>query len=170
MAECTHELGIKTLPQLGVMIETPASALLADQLLLDADFLSIGSNDLSQYVLAMDRGHPQLAARLDALHPAVLRLIGSVASVGHALGREVAVCGGLGSDPDAIALLIGLGIREISAVPTAIPELKRIIRSVHSGACRELAHAALGLASAQAVRASVAMWRRRQEQTVEAYQ
>ncbi len=153
MAACQRELGIQLAPALGAMIETPASALLADQLLSEADFLSIGTNDLSQYVLAMDRGHPELAARLDALHPAVLRLIGSVAAMGHARGREVAVCGGLGSDVDAIALLIGLGIREISAVPTAIPELKRIIRSLHSGACRELARKALTLTSARAVRA-----------------
>lgn len=153
MAACQRELGIQFSPPLGVMIETPASALLADQLLSEADFLSIGTNDLSQYVLAMDRGHPELAARLDALHPAVLRLIGSVAAMGHVRGREVAVCGGLGSDVDAIALLIGLGIREISAVPTAIPELKRIIRSLHSGACRELAQKALTLTSARAVRA-----------------
>lgn len=150
---CRRELGIAQAPSLGVMIETPASAVLADQLLTAADFLSIGSNDLSQYVLTMDRGHPQLAARLDALHPAVLRLIASVTAAGHARQREVAVCGGLGSDPDAIPLLIGLGIREISAVPTAIPELKRIIRSLHGGTCRELAQQALALTSARAVRA-----------------
>jgi multiphosphoryl transfer protein len=152
MEECRRALGIATTPKLGVMIETPASALLADQLLQEADFVSIGTNDLSQYVLAMDRGHPQLAARLDALHPAVLRLIGSVAAAAHALDREVAVCGGLGSDPDAIPILIGLGIREVSAVPAAIPELKRIIRSLHSSACRELAQQALALTSARAVR------------------
>jgi multiphosphoryl transfer protein len=152
MEECRRALGIATTPKLGVMIETPASALLADQLLKEADFVSIGTNDLSQYVLAMDRGHPQLAARLDALHPAVLRLIGSVAAAAHALDREVAVCGGLGSDPDAIPILIGLGIREVSAVPAAIPELKRIIRSLHSSACRDLAQQALALTSARAVR------------------
>lgn len=152
MDECRRELGLEAAVKLGVMIETPASALLADQLLREADFVSIGTNDLSQYVLAMDRGHPQLAARLDALHPAVLRLIGSVADAAHAQGCEVAVCGGLGSDPDAIALLIGLGIREISAVPAAIPELKRIIRSLNSNACRELAQQALALTSARAVR------------------
>lgn len=159
MQECQHELGIAITPKLGAMIETPASALLADQLLLEADFLSIGTNDLSQYVLAMDRGHPQLAARLDALHPAVLRLIGSVAAAGHALGREVAVCGGLASDPDAIPVLIGLGIRELSAVPTAIPELKRIIRTLRIGACRELAQQALGLTGAAAVRELAIAWR-----------
>lgn len=158
LQQCADELGISDLPQLGAMIETPASALLADQLLREADFLSIGTNDLSQYVLAMDRGHPILASRLDALHPAVLRLIQSVAAAGHACGREVSVCGGLGSDPEAIALLIGLGIREVSAVPNVIPEIKRIIRGLDAGACRELATAALDLTDAAAVRRSVADW------------
>jgi phosphoenolpyruvate-protein phosphotransferase len=161
LRECADELGISALPKLGAMVETPASALLADQLLLDADFLSIGTNDLSQYVLAMDRGHAVLAARLDALHPAVLRLIESVAAAGHARDREVAVCGGLGSDPEAIALLIGLGIREVSAVPNAIPEIKRIIRSLDAGACRELARQALTLTDAAAVRRLVADWTER---------
>ena len=87
------------------MIETPAAALLADRLAAVADFLSIGTNDLTQYTLAMDRGHPQLAARLDALHPAVLRLIAARAQAAHAHGRPVAVCGGLASEPLAAPLL-----------------------------------------------------------------
>jgi phosphoenolpyruvate-protein kinase (PTS system EI component) len=140
------------------MVETPAAAMLATQLLREADFLSIGSNDLSQYTLAIDRGHPQLSARLDALHPAVLRLIGSVAAAGEARGREVAVCGGLASDPDAVALLVGLGIRELSAVPATIPKLKRIVRGLDAGNCRELARRALELEDAGAVRALVASW------------
>jgi phosphoenolpyruvate-protein kinase (PTS system EI component) len=144
------------MPALGVMIETPAAALLADQLAREADFLSIGSNDLSQYVLAMDRGHPLLAGRLDALHPAVLRLIGTVAAAGEVRGRAVSVCGGLASDPDAIALLLGLGIRELSAVPAVIPAIKRLVRSLDSRACRELAAQALELTDAAAVRRLVA--------------
>jgi phosphoenolpyruvate-protein kinase (PTS system EI component) len=158
LRECADELGITRLPQLGAMVETPASALLASQLMQHADFVSIGTNDLSQYVLAMDRGHPLLAARLDALHPAVLRLLGAVAAAGKASGREVAVCGGLGSDPQAIALLIGLGIHEISAVPAAIPELKRIVRSLDSEACRALATQAVELPDAVAVRRLVVEW------------
>ena len=156
LRECADELGIAVLPQLGAMIETPASALLAEQLLREADFVSIGTNDLSQYVLAMDRGHPLLAARLDALHPAVLRLIHSVALAGQACGRSVAVCGGLGSDPDAIALLIGLGIEEVSTVPSAIPEIKRIVRSLDARACRRLAGRAMQLGDATEVRRLVA--------------
>lgn len=158
LRQCADALGIDQLPMLGAMIETPASALLAEQLLKEADFLSIGTNDLSQYVLAIDRGHPQLSSRLDALHPAVLRLVESVAARGAARGREVAVCGGLGSDPEAIALLVGLGIRELSAVPSAIPQIKRIVRSLDLVRCRELARHAMNLSDAAAVRQLVASW------------
>jgi phosphoenolpyruvate-protein kinase (PTS system EI component) len=158
LRECAEELHVAQLPLLGAMIETPASALLATQLLREADFLSIGTNDLSQYTLAIDRGHAQLSSRLDALHPAVLRLIGSVAAAGEARGREVAVCGGLASDPEAVALLVGLGIRELSAVPRAIPAQKRILRGLDAGSCRELARRALELEDAGAVRALVASW------------
>ena len=95
-------------PPLGVMIETPAAALLADQLVTECDFLSIGSNDLSQYTLAIDRLHPTLAARLDALHPSVLRLIDRAARAGGTLGIATSVCGNLAADPQAVPLLIGL--------------------------------------------------------------
>ena len=148
-------LGAASMPALGVMIETPASALLADQLVREADFLSIGTNDLSQYALAMDRGHPDLGARLDALHPAVLRLVAHVADAGREAQREVAVCGALGADPVAIPILVGLGVLEISAVPASIPRIKRIVRSLDARACADLARAALEQVSAQAVRALV---------------
>src|SRR6185295_7414836 len=136
--ELCRELGWAS-PPLGVMIETPASALLADRLAEVADFLSIGSNDLAQYTLAMDRGQAELAAQLDALHPAVLRLIRTTAEAGHAAGRPVAVCGGLASDPIAAPLLVGLGVSELSAVPSVIPELKATLRAVRLDDCRALA-------------------------------
>ena len=154
--ECRADLGITTSPDLGAMIETPASALLVDSLLAECDFLSIGTNDLSQYVLAMDRGHPALAPRLDALHPAVLTLIGSVAAAGHRHGKHVAVCGGLASDPAAIPILIGLGIEELSTVPAMIPRIKRIVRGLDVTACRSLAARALALPDAAAVRELIA--------------
>ena len=162
LAECAASLGVETVPALGAMVETPASALLADQLLEHADFLSLGTNDLSQYVLAMDRALPSLAGRLDALHPAVLRLIAMTAAAGATRGKSVSVCGGLASDPQAIPVLIGLGIREVSAVPSMIPQLKRTIRTLEVRACRELAQAALALTSAAAVRALVSDWSARQ--------
>ena len=140
----------------GVMIETPASALLAGRIAALADFLSIGTNDLTQYTLAMDRGHPQLAARLDALHPAVLRLIALAAEGARAHGRHAAVCGGLASEPLAAPLLIGLGVHELSAVPSVIPQLKARIASVSLSECRALARQALEQPGAGAVRALLA--------------
>lgn len=139
--------------QLGVMIETPAAAVMSDRIAAEADFLSIGTNDLTQYTLAMDRGHPELAARLDALHPAVLRLIARTAGAAVSHGRRIAVCGGLASDPAAVPILIGLGVHELSMVPSVIPQLKALIGGITVDACRELARQALELETAAAVRA-----------------
>ncbi len=138
--------------RLGVMIETPASAVLAGALAQVADFLSIGTNDLTQYVLAMDRGDPRLAARLDAVHPAVLTLIARTAEAAHARGRHAAVCGGLASEPAAAALLVGLGVDELSAVPAVVPQVKAQLARVTLEQCRELARQALALPGARAVR------------------
>ena len=149
--ECAKELGA-TPPSVGAMIETPSSALLAEQLAPLCDFLSIGTNDLSQYALAIDRGHPELARRLDALHPAVLRLIALVADAGRAAGRSVSVCGALGSDVDALPILVGLGIHEVSATPAAIPRLKRTVRNLDARECIDLARRALEQSSANEVR------------------
>lgn len=139
--------------ELGVMIETPASALMADTLGAETDFFSIGTNDLTQYTLAMDRGHPELASRLDALHPAVLRLIARTAEAAHARKRRVAVCGGLASDPVAAPILIGLGVHELSAVPSIVPRLKALIRRLTLAECGAIARQALEQSSAEAVRA-----------------
>jgi phosphocarrier protein FPr/phosphocarrier protein len=139
--------------ELGVMIETPAAALMADRIAAEADFLSIGTNDLTQYTLAMDRGHPELASRLDALHPAVLRLIARTAGAAISHGRRLAVCGGLASDPTAAPILIGLGVHELSVVPSMIPQLKALINTVSLDTCRELARQALELETAEGVRA-----------------
>ena len=156
LEELRRELGRAEPVSLGVMIETPASAVLAERIAAAADFLSIGTNDLTQYTLAMDRGHPQLAARLDALHPAVLRLIARTAEGARAHGRHAAVCGGLASEPLAAPLLIGLGVNELSAVPSAIPELKARIACLTLPACRALAAEALQQTTAAAVRALLA--------------
>jgi len=149
--ECAQALGAAP-PAVGAMIETPASALLAEQLMEHADFLSIGTNDLSQYALAIDRGHPELARRLDALHPAVLRLIALVADAGRVHGKSVSVCGALGSDVDALPILVGLGVHEISATPSTIPRLKRTVRLLDAKECGDLAHRALEQQSASEVR------------------
>jgi phosphocarrier protein FPr/phosphocarrier protein len=142
--------------QLGVMVETPAAAVTADQLATEADFLSIGTNDLTQYVLAMDRGNPDLAARLDALHPSVLRLIRLTAEGAAKHGRWVGVCGALASDPAAAPLLVGLGVTELSATPPTIPDIKAALRPLDKAACVALATEALAQESAAAVRSLLA--------------
>ena len=151
-----RELGHDAPVPLGAMIETPAAAMIADQIAREADFLSIGTNDLTQYALAIDRGNPALAARLDSLHPAVLRLIAKTAEGAHLNCRDVAVCGGLASDPVAAPILIGLGITELSAVPALIPRLKALIATLTLDACQTLARRALEQKSAADVRALVA--------------
>jgi phosphoenolpyruvate-protein phosphotransferase len=151
--EVRREVGRTGPIELGVMIETPAAAVMADRIAAEADFLSIGTNDLTQYTLAMDRGHPELAARLDALHPAVLRLIARTVEAAHQHGRRIAVCGGLASDPAAAPILIGLGVHELSVVPAVIAQLKALIGNISMDACRELARQALEQESAEAVRA-----------------
>jgi phosphoenolpyruvate-protein phosphotransferase len=150
--QCAAEMKLEAPPPIGVMIETPAAALLANQLAAEADFLSLGTNDLAQYTLAVDRGHPSLGARLDALHPAVLRLIAVAADAAREAGKPIAVCGALGSDPQALPILIGLGVREISASAAAIPRLKRTIRGLKAAVCVDLAQRALELRSAGEVR------------------
>ena len=139
--------------ELGVMLETPASAMMADRLAAEADFFSIGTNDLTQYVLAMDRGNPELAGRIDALDPAVLRLMAHAARAAVAAARPIGVCGGLAADVVAAPLLIGLGITELSLPSAGIPALKQAIRALRIEDCRALAEKALAMESAGAVRA-----------------
>lgn len=154
--EIRGESGITAPVQVGTMIETPASAVLADQIAREVDFLSIGTNDLTQYALAMDRGHADLAARIDGLHPAVLRLIAMTAEAGARHERLVAVCGGLASDPAAVPVLLGLGVNELSVVPSVIPQLKHLIGTLTLERCRALAQRALQQESADAVRTMLA--------------
>ncbi|HEU4516902.1 MAG TPA: phosphoenolpyruvate--protein phosphotransferase [Steroidobacteraceae bacterium] len=142
--------------EIGIMIETPAAAVNASRLAAHADFLSIGTNDLTQYVLAIDRTHPTLSRALDALHPAVLRLIESVCAAARGAGRPVAVCGGLASEAVVAPLLVGLGVGELSAMPGAIPAIKAALRPRTLAECRELAGRALDAADAAAVRAILA--------------
>jgi phosphoenolpyruvate-protein phosphotransferase len=153
--ELAGELKLEGRVALGVMIETPSAALTASVLIRAVDFLSIGSNDLTQYTLAMDRGHSELARRTDALHPAVLQLIASTGIAGDAAGKLVAVCGGVAADHTAVPILLGLGVRELSVVPAAIPALKRQIGGLRIEECRELAKRCLSLGSANEVRSLV---------------
>lgn len=147
------EMDIATPVEVGVMVETPAAAMTADLLAIEADFLSIGTNDLTQYVLAMDRGNPAVAAGVDAMHPAVLRMIGETCRLATARGRWVGVCGGLASDPAALPILIGLGATELSAVPGFVAEAKQIVRGLTLTEARAHAELALQCKSAAEVRA-----------------
>ncbi len=140
---------------LGVMIETPAAALLADQLATEADFFSIGTNDLAQYALSMDRLAPALARRLDPLHPAVLRLIAQTAQAGKAAGIEVGVCGAAAADTLAAPVLLGLGIRKLSMPTAQVARLKHRLRALDLARCEALAAEALIQATAADARARV---------------
>jgi phosphocarrier protein FPr len=157
--ELAREAGRTEPIEVGVMIEVPSAALLADQLARHADFLSIGTNDLTQYTLAMDRCQPDLAAQADGLHPAVLRLIAATVDGAAKHGKWVGVCGALAGDPLAMPLLVCLGVTELSVDPVSVPGIKARVRTLDYQLCRQRAQDALALDSAQAVRAaSRATW------------
>jgi phosphotransferase system enzyme I (PtsI) len=133
---------------LGVMVETPAAAVAVDTLVNDVAFFSIGTNDLVQYTLAVDRGSANLAARFTPLHPAVLRLIHRIVEVGSAHRLEVCVCGEMASQPLMAFALIGLGVRSMSVAGRAVPLVKRIIRGVSVEVATDAAMAALNARTA----------------------
>ena len=141
---------------LGAMVETPSAALLADALAARVDFLSIGTNDLTQYTLAAERGNPNLAGFADALHPAVLKLIKMVAEAATQRGKWSGVCGEIAADPVAVPVLIGLGVNELSLNPAGIPQVKSVARAWSMTEARRLADEALRLETARAVRELVA--------------
>jgi phosphocarrier protein FPr len=140
--------------EVGIMVEVPAAALAAEAFAADVDFFSIGTNDLTQYTLAAERGNERVAGFADALHPAVLRLIRMTAQGAGSHGRMVGVCGEIAGDPVAVPILVGLGVRELSAAPPAVPRVKRAVRETDLGSARILADRALALDSAEAVRAA----------------
>jgi phosphocarrier protein FPr len=152
--EFARETGRTEPIEVGVMIEVPSAALLADQLAQHADFLSIGTNDLTQYTLAMDRCQADLAAQADGLHPAVLRLIAATVQGADKHGKWVGVCGALAGDPLAMPLLVGLGVTELSVDPVSVPGIKARVRNLDYQLCRQRAQDAMALESAQAVRAA----------------
>jgi phosphocarrier protein FPr/phosphocarrier protein len=137
------------------MVETPAAALIAETLAKDAAFFSIGSNDLSQYALAMDRTNAGTAAGLDALHPAVLRLIRATVEGGKTHSRWTGVCGGVAADPLAVPILVGFGVTELSVPPAAVAEIKQVVRQIDMAGAAELAASACDAPDAFAVRALV---------------
>ncbi|MDR2386203.1 MAG: phosphoenolpyruvate--protein phosphotransferase [Deltaproteobacteria bacterium] len=145
-------LGVSDPVQLGIMVEVPSAAMMSDLLAKEVDFFSIGTNDLTQYTLAIDRGHPKLAKMADALHPAVLRLIKITADAAHREGKWVGVCGGIASDVLAVPALIGLGVDELSVSIKGIPAVKAVVRKYSLARCQEIATEALNMRTAVEVR------------------
>lgn len=141
--------------QVGIMVETPATVIALDLMLPYVDFVSIGTNDLTQYTLAVDRGNPRVAALYDHFHPAILRQIDTVVRICHGSGRWAGICGSMAGDPLAVPLLIGYGVDELSVAPSLIPDVKKMIAVVTSHGARELAEKALGLETGLRVRALV---------------
>ncbi len=151
LEEVRAELNVPPV-ETGIMIEVPSAALMADAFASEVDFFSIGTNDLTQYTLAMDRMHPSLAGKSDGLHPAVLRLISTTVQAAHQAGKWVGICGELGADPQAVPILVGLGVDELSVSVPTIPTVKAQIRTLNLAEAQSLATRALSCATAPEVR------------------
>ncbi|MGN0022663.1 MAG: phosphoenolpyruvate--protein phosphotransferase [Elusimicrobiaceae bacterium] len=145
------KLGVKE-AKIGIMVEVPSAAVMADIFADQVDFMSLGTNDLTQYVLAIDRGSCSLSSKADTLNPAVLKLIYNTCQAGKKAGVPVGVCGAVASDVQAVPLLLGLGLRSLSVSGALIAEVKHIIRSLDIETCRAAALKALNMAEAKEVR------------------
>jgi phosphotransferase system enzyme I (PtsI) len=141
---------------LGIMIEVPSAVIMADVLAREAEFFSIGTNDLIQYTLAIDRGNRSMAPLASPFHPAILRMIRQVVRAAGEHGVSAALCGAMASDPLAAVMLVGLGLRELSMEAAAIPEIKEALRRVTTSDCERAAEAALKLDTAEAVEELIA--------------
>jgi phosphotransferase system enzyme I (PtsI) len=153
LAEAEAELAKEGRPHagglaMGIMVETPAAAVLVDILAEAADFFSLGTNDLTQYALAVDRGNASVAAVYQPLHPAVLRLIRTAIEAAHSAGKWIGMCGELAGLPKAVPILLGLGLDEFSMVPSQIPAIKDLISRLDGNAARALADEVLQLPTA----------------------
>ena len=160
LQEAAAELAERGVPHrtdvpLGVMIETPAAAIAADTFVGEAAFFSIGTNDLTQYTLAVDRGNANIADRFTPLHPGVLRLIRRTVEVGAEHGIDVTVCGEMASQPIMAFALIGLGVRQLSVAPRSVPIVKRLVRAITVRAAEAAATEALAARSAAAAEAVI---------------
>ena len=142
--------------EVGIMVEVPSAALLAEHLAKEVDFFSIGTNDLSQYTVAADRTNARVSSLADAFHPAVLRLIRQVVEAAHASGIWTGVCGEMAGDPLAAPILVGLGVDELSMNPRSIPDVKQAISTFTVQEAQAIAEEVLSLDSPEAVRESVA--------------
>ena len=156
LARYREELRAEGLPvpervRLGAMVEVPAAAMIAEHLAREVDFFAIGTNDLTQYTLAVDRANEQVANLYRPFHPAVLRLIERVISVGARAGIPVSLCGEMAADPLAVPVLVGLGLQEFSMHPPALPVVRSLVRALSFRDARRMAQRALALATAKEV-------------------
>jgi phosphotransferase system enzyme I (PtsI) len=160
LRSATHELegpGRDAAPlPVGIMIEVPSAALTVDLLAAEADFFSIGTNDLIQYCLAVDRGDGRVAGLFDPLHPAILRVIRHVIRLAQPRGRQVALCGEMAADPGALLLLLGLGVTDFSMSPAALPEARDLVRRVTMRDARRAAVRAVSLPTSRDIAALLA--------------
>ena len=154
--EIRSELGATDALEVGIMVEVPAAALAADRFAPEVDFFSLGTNDLAQYTMAAERGNENVAALAEGPVPALLRLIAGVTEAARLRGRWVGACGELAGDPAAAALLVGLGVRELSMAPARIPEVKQVVRGLALDEAAAAAQAALARDSADEARADAA--------------
>jgi phosphotransferase system enzyme I (PtsI) len=146
--EVTKELGVSSRVKVGVMIEVPAAALTADLLASEVDFFTIGTNDLIQYCLAVDRTDDRVSDLYEPLHPAVLRLIRHVRRASARRGIPVSLCGEMASDPALIGLLVGLGLTDFSMTPGAIPIARQVVQDLNAAEARRIARHVLRLSTA----------------------
>lgn len=153
------KLGLQVKVPVGIMMEVPSVAVMARQFAAEegCDFFSVGTNDLTSYTLAMDRGHPKLAAQVDPCNPAVLMLIGAACEALHERGKWLGICGGVASDPQAVPILVGLGVDELSCSIPAIPSVKAQVRAYSLQQCKQLAAQAVTCSTPAEVRALVPM-------------
>jgi phosphotransferase system enzyme I (PtsP) len=140
------------MPQIGVMIEVPAAVYQARALAKRVDFLSVGSNDLTQYMLAVDRNNPRVASLYDSLHPAVLRALIQVVENGHSEGKHVSICGEMAGDPAAVLLLLAMGFDSFSMSAPSIGRVRWIIRHFTKKKAAKLLQEVLGMESAVMIR------------------
>ncbi len=138
--------------EIGIMIEIPSAVMLAEELAAEVEFFSVGSNDLTQYTLAVDRMHPVLSRQADGLHPAVLRMIDRAVRAAEAQGKWVGVCGGIAGDPKGVVILTGLGVSELSVSIPSIAAVKSQLRGLSMEKARSIAQRALTCHSAAEVR------------------
>ncbi len=139
--------------KVGVMIEVPAAAMMAEQLAAETHFLSIGTNDLTQYVMAVDRGNDAVASLFQPFHPAVVRMLRSIVEAAHRKNNWVGVCGEMAGDPLATVFLVGIGVDELSVIPPVLPEIKKIIRSIKLKDARRVADKVCALHTEAEIRA-----------------